>query len=84
MDEVAALTGKAFTIVNIATVSVFCGAMLGAMLVFLFSSYAIRAVGQNVQYVIMDVRRQFKNPGILSSTSVCPSRTAHLPFTCTG
>jgi len=68
MDEVTALTGKAFTVVNLATVSVFCGAMLGAMLVFLFSAFAIRAVGQTAQYVIMDVRRQFKNPGILAGT----------------
>jgi len=68
MDEVAAITGKAFTVVNIATVSVFCGAMLGAMLVFLFSALAIRAVGETAQYIIMDVRRQFKNPGILAGT----------------
>ena len=68
MDEVAAITGKAFTVVNLATVSVFCGAMLGAMLVFLFSALAIRAVGETAQYIIIDVRRQFKNPGILAGT----------------
>jgi K(+)-stimulated pyrophosphate-energized sodium pump len=57
-----------FTVVNIALVPVFCGAMLGAMLVFLFSALAIRAVGETAQYIIMDVRRQFKNPGILAGT----------------
>jgi K(+)-stimulated pyrophosphate-energized sodium pump len=66
MDEVAAITGKAFTVVNLANVSVFCGAMLGAMLVFLFSALAIRAVGETAQYIIIDVRRQFQNPDILA------------------
>jgi K(+)-stimulated pyrophosphate-energized sodium pump len=68
MDEVANLTGKVFTVVNLANVTVFCGAMLGAMLVFLFSAFAIRAVGETAQYIIIDVRRQFKNPGILAGT----------------
>jgi K(+)-stimulated pyrophosphate-energized sodium pump len=46
-----------------------CG-MLGAMLVFLFASLAIRAVGKAAQVVIEDVRDQFKNdPGILKGTS---------------
>jgi K(+)-stimulated pyrophosphate-energized sodium pump len=36
------------------------------MIVFLFSSTAIRAVGKAAQYVIMEVRRQFKEiPGIM-------------------
>src|SRR5438552_18377889 len=39
------------------------------MLVFLFSALAIRAVSQAAQYVIMEVRRQFKEkPGILAGT----------------
>ena len=39
------------------------------MLVFLFSSFAIRAVGKAAYYVINEVRRQFKeNPGILLGT----------------
>jgi len=45
------------------------GGLLGAMLVFLFSALAIRAVSQAAQYVIMEVRRQFKEkPGILAGT----------------
>ena len=40
------------------------------MLVFLFSSLAIRAVGKAAQTVIEEVRRQFKeNPGIMAGTS---------------
>ncbi|MBX6377269.1 MAG: sodium/proton-translocating pyrophosphatase, partial [Clostridia bacterium] len=45
---------------------VFVGALVGAMLVFLFSSTAIRAVGRAAQVVIEEVRRQFRTiPGIL-------------------
>lgn len=68
MDEVANLTGQAFSVVNMASVPVFVGALLGAMLVFLFSAFAIRAVGETAQYIIQDVRRQFKDPGILAGT----------------
>jgi K(+)-stimulated pyrophosphate-energized sodium pump len=40
------------------------------MLVFLFSSLAIRAVGKAAYYIINDVRTQFKeNPGIMQGTS---------------
>ena len=56
--------------VDLAKPSVFVGALLGGMLVFLFSSLAIRAVGKAAYYVINEVRRQFKeNPGILAGTS---------------
>ncbi len=48
---------------------VFVGAMIGAMLVFLFSALAIRAVGRAAQTVILEVRRQFKEkPGIMKGT----------------
>jgi K(+)-stimulated pyrophosphate-energized sodium pump len=70
MDEVSHLTGKLFDTVDIAQVQVFVGGLLGAMLVFLFSSLAIRAVARAAYYVISDVRAQFKeNPGILQGTS---------------
>ncbi len=68
MDDVSKITGKAFTVVDIAKVDVFVGAMLGAMLMFLFAALAIRAVGETAQYVIQEVRRQFKNKGILAGT----------------
>jgi K(+)-stimulated pyrophosphate-energized sodium pump len=66
MDEVASITGQVFAVVDIAKVTVFAGAMLGAMLVFLFSSLAIRAVGKTAGYIIEEVRRQFKNKDIMS------------------
>ncbi|PIN86738.1 sodium-translocating pyrophosphatase [Candidatus Woesearchaeota archaeon CG10_big_fil_rev_8_21_14_0_10_44_13] len=68
LDEVKNY-GSALTAVDIAKPEVFVGALLGAMLVFLFSSLAIRAVGKAAYYVINDVRAQFKEkPGILKGT----------------
>ena len=56
--------------INLAKPAVFVGGMLGAMLVFLFASLAIRAVGKAAQVVIEDVRAQFRDdPGILAGTS---------------
>lgn len=58
----------AFTTVNLASVPVFVGALLGAMLVFLFASFAIRAVSKTAQSVIEAVRIQFKDPAIMAGT----------------
>ncbi|MDS0526453.1 sodium-translocating pyrophosphatase [Clostridium sp. SHJSY1] len=56
--------------IDIGKPEVFIGGFIGAMIVFLFSSTAIRAVGRAAQYVILEVRRQFKAiPGIMSGTS---------------
>lgn len=55
--------------VDIAQPPVFVAALIGAMLVFLFSSLAIRAVGKAAYDMINEVRRQFKEkPGILAGT----------------
>ncbi|HEX7587416.1 MAG TPA: sodium-translocating pyrophosphatase [Anaerolineae bacterium] len=52
--------------VDIGKVEVFVGAMLGAGLIFLFSSLAIRAVSQVAELIIDEVRRQFREiPGIM-------------------
>jgi K(+)-stimulated pyrophosphate-energized sodium pump len=62
--------GWSFTNVNLAEIPVFVGALLGAMLVYLFSSMAIKAVGRTAQKVVEDVRSQFReNPGIMEGTS---------------
>ncbi len=56
--------------VDIGKPTVFIGAFIGAMLVYLFSSTAIRAVGKAAQVVIQEVRRQFKEiPGIMEGTA---------------
>src|ERR1700761_4096460 len=62
--------GWSFTNINLAQIPVFVGALLGAMLTYLFSSMAIKAVGRTAQMVVKDVRDQFKeNPGIMEGTS---------------
>jgi K(+)-stimulated pyrophosphate-energized sodium pump len=54
------------TSVNLADVSVFIAGLLAAMLVYFFSSLAIRAVGRTAQSIIVEVRRQFREmPGIM-------------------
>jgi K(+)-stimulated pyrophosphate-energized sodium pump len=63
-------TGWSFTNINLAEIPVFAGALLGAMLTYLFSSLAIKAVGRTAQMVVKDVRDQFReNPGIMEGTS---------------
>jgi K(+)-stimulated pyrophosphate-energized sodium pump len=55
--------------VNLANVNVFIAALLAAMLVYFFSSLAIRAVGTTAQTIIVEVRRQFREmPGIMDYT----------------
>jgi K(+)-stimulated pyrophosphate-energized sodium pump len=59
-----------YTVVDIARVEVFVGALLAVMIVFLFSSWAIKAVGKTAGAIINEVRRQFKaDPGIMAGTS---------------
>ena len=69
LDRVTQLTGKPFDTVNLAKVEVFIGGLLGAMLVYLFSSLAIRAVGRAGGAIIEEVRTQFReHPGIMAGT----------------
>jgi K(+)-stimulated pyrophosphate-energized sodium pump len=61
------LTIQDVFVVDIANPPVFVGALVGGMLVFLFASLAIRAVGKAAGDMIAEVRRQFKeNPNILN------------------
>ncbi|MBI4441393.1 sodium-translocating pyrophosphatase [Candidatus Woesearchaeota archaeon] len=83
MDEVAHLTGKAFAVVDLAKMEVFIGALLGAMLIFLFSALAIRAVGKTAEYVIKEVRAQFRNKGIMEG-KVKPDYAACVDITTSG
>jgi K(+)-stimulated pyrophosphate-energized sodium pump len=58
------------TSVNLANVSVFVAALIASMLVYFFSSLAIRAVGTTAQSIIVEVRRQFREiPGIMDYTA---------------
>src|SRR6185503_9389736 len=68
MDEVQKITGKHMS-VDLTRVPVFVGGLLGATLVFVFSSLAIKAVSKAAQSVITEVRRQFREkPGIMQGT----------------
>ncbi|USN53542.1 MAG: sodium-translocating pyrophosphatase [Candidatus Nomurabacteria bacterium] len=69
IEEVNNLSPDLITAVDLSKVPVFIGAMLGAMLIFLFSSLAIRAVGKSAYAIINEVRRQFREkPGIMNGT----------------
>ena len=55
--------------VDLSKVEVFIGGFLGLMLIFFFSSLAIRAVGKAAGAIIEEVRRQFReDPGIMLGT----------------
>ena len=70
LDEVKNYTGKTMN-VELSKPQVFVAALLGGMLVFWFSSLALRAVSKAAQSVITEVRRQFKErPGIMQGTEV--------------
>ncbi len=83
MDEVAHLTGKAFAVVDLAKMDVFIGGLLGAMLIFLFSALAMRAVGKTAEYIIKEVRTQFRNKGIMEG-KVKPDYAACVDITTRG
>jgi K(+)-stimulated pyrophosphate-energized sodium pump len=56
--------------IDLSTIDVFVGGLMGTMLVFLFSSLAIRSVGRVAGAIIEEVRRQFRDdPGIMTGAS---------------
>ena len=66
----AFLTEAHVNSVDLSHPETFIGAFMGAALVFLFSAYAIRAVGRAAWSIIKDVRDQFReNRGIMAGTS---------------
>ncbi len=70
IDEVRNYDPKFTGVINLDKPEVFVGALLGAVLVYLFSSLAIKAVGKAAYAIIHNVRDQFKNnPGIMEGTS---------------
>ena len=70
IDEVKIYMPSFDGTINLNKPEVFVGAMFGAVLVFLFSSMAIKAVGRAAYSIINNVREQFKNnPGIMAGTS---------------
>jgi K(+)-stimulated pyrophosphate-energized sodium pump len=73
IDEVKAILHidpSANYAVDIGKPNVFIAGFIAVMIVFLFSSTAMRAVSKAAQYVILEVRRQFKEiPGIMERTA---------------
>jgi Na+/H+-translocating membrane pyrophosphatase len=57
LDEVEMLTGMEFKTIDIAVPEIFVGGLLGSMTVFVFSAWAIAAVGIAAEDVIKEVRR---------------------------
>jgi K(+)-stimulated pyrophosphate-energized sodium pump len=54
------------SIVNMLDYTTFVGILIGAMLPFLFCSFAMTAVGKAAGYIVTEVRRQFKEiPGLM-------------------
>jgi K(+)-stimulated pyrophosphate-energized sodium pump len=70
LDEVSHYMPTFQRSINLNKPEVFVGAMFGAVLVFLFSSLAIKAVGKAAYAIINNVREQFRDkPGIMLGTS---------------
>jgi K(+)-stimulated pyrophosphate-energized sodium pump len=69
LDEIKKATHVDTFPVDLSKVQVFIGGFLGLMLIFFFSSLAIRAVGTAAGTIIQEVRRQFReHPGIMLGT----------------
>jgi K(+)-stimulated pyrophosphate-energized sodium pump len=70
MDEVKNYMPEFTPVIDLNKPEVFVGAMLGSVLVYLFSAMAINAVGDAAHSIITNVRDQFRNnPGIMTGTS---------------
>ncbi|MER3485707.1 MAG: sodium-translocating pyrophosphatase, partial [Chloroflexota bacterium] len=69
LDEVGLTDDELVRKVSLTEPRVFVGGLIGAMLVFVFASFAIRAVGRAAGGMIEEVRRQFREmPGIMAGT----------------
>lgn len=71
LDEMSLVLGKPFDTINVAKVEVIVGGMMGIMMIFLFTGWAMAAVGKTAQEVVWEVRRQLKSrPGIMEGTEL--------------
>ena len=69
LDEVEDVVGIKVTSVDVTQPEVFIAGLFGAVVVMLFSSYAMSAVGLTAEEVVREVRRQFREmPGIMDYT----------------
>lgn len=66
-EEQLEAIAQAAHVVDLGKVEVFVGALVGGMLIFLFSALAIQAVSKVAGEIIEEVRRQFREiPGIMT------------------
>ncbi len=69
LDVVEEMTGTNMETVNLAIPEVYVAALGGGMLIFLFSGWAMSAVGRAASEVVNEVRHQFhERPGIMNYT----------------
>jgi K(+)-stimulated pyrophosphate-energized sodium pump len=54
--------------INVADPKIFIGLLIGGSVPFLFSALSIRAVGRTAGVVVQEVRKQFKDGGIMAGT----------------
>jgi K(+)-stimulated pyrophosphate-energized sodium pump len=73
VDAVAVASGRAL-VLDLLRPEVMAGAMVGAMLPYLFSAMTMQAVGRAANQMVEEVRRQFKEiPGLLEGTAQADS-----------
>ncbi len=61
------ILGESF-VVRVDEPNVLVGLLIGGSVAFLFASLAIRAVGRAAAKVVIEVRNQFRDPGIMAGT----------------
>ncbi len=54
--------------IRVSSTSVFVGLLIGGALPWMFSSLSIRAVSRAAGEIVMEVRRQFRIPGVMEAT----------------
>eukprot|EP01053_Blabericola_migrator_P007556 Blabericola_migrator_1__7555@NODE_385_length_9127_cov_126_586424_g308_i0_p1_GENE_NODE_385_length_9127_cov_126_586424_g308_i0NODE_385_length_9127_cov_126_586424_g308_i0_p1_ORF_typecomplete_len885_score149_57H_PPase/PF03030_16/2e255WTF/PF03303_13/0_11WTF/PF03303_13/0_18DUF5585/PF17823_1/0_24_NODE_385_length_9127_cov_126_586424_g308_i0422696 len=72
LDEVTIFIKKPFSVVDITSPDVFVGGLCGAMVIFVFSSMAMNAVGATAAKVVAEVRRQFRERPLIMTYEELP------------
>jgi K(+)-stimulated pyrophosphate-energized sodium pump len=76
----AYMTTAGLKVIDVASARVMCGLFIGAMMPFLFSALAMRAVGRAATKMIEEVRRQFRDIPILTKALAICRKQEHLPM----